>query len=675
MPLVQPPYRQRGGKAAIGGLRLNDDRNSAPEARPSIASRVVLGAILLVAALLRGWNLGAGGVLVPYYFAGVRSMLQSWHNLLFNAFDPSGFVSLDKPPVAFWLQTASAKIFGFNSASVLLPQVLEGIAAAALLYWLVRRRFGVAAGLLAALFLALDPISVAVDRSNNTESCLVLVLLLSAWALLRAIETGRLLPLLTAAALVGIGFNVKMLVAFGVVPAFALVYLCNAVVTPWQRAGRLAAACLVLAPVALSWSLVYELTPPDDRPFVDSTQDNSMLELAVGHNFVQRFVRRAGFREAAAPASGTAPDRAAAALPGRDYVPAGPLRLTAPPLAAQIGWLLPLALIGGIAAWRCWSGPARRDIALWALWALAYGAVFSAAAGLFHSYYLVVMAPGLCALAGIGAVALWQLYRGGTRARFLLPAAILATGLWQAYVAEFFVAGSVEIGRDWLIPGLLAITAALTSVAVAVWRHEKMAFAVALASLATSLVLPAAWSVGTSAAEFHAGFPAARPPFETRAAQGGRRRWAQLAGGIDGDPKLIAFLGQSGDSGGYLVVATNARQAAPIIIATGEPVMALGGFSGRDPILSVDEFARLVAEKQVRFALVGDGSRGIRRIFGEDGQKALTDWIRENGHEVDPALWRGVAAKEDPGPADGRPQRPAENVGIQLYDLRPAAGG
>ena len=151
--------------------------------RSRLTPRLALAAILIAAALLRGWSLDDGGVLIPYYFAGVRSMLQSWHNFFFHAFDPAGFVSLDKPPVAFWLQTASAKLFGFGRAAVLLPQVIEGVAAVALLYWLVRRRFGVASGLLAALFLALTPVSVAVDRSNNTESCLVLVLLLAAWAI------------------------------------------------------------------------------------------------------------------------------------------------------------------------------------------------------------------------------------------------------------------------------------------------------------------------------------------------------------------------------------------------------------------------------------------------------------------------------------------------------------
>jgi 4-amino-4-deoxy-L-arabinose transferase-like glycosyltransferase len=260
-------------------------------AEARVLTCAALGAILLGAALLRGWNLADGGVLVPYYFAGVRSALQSWHNLFFNAFDPAGFLSVDKPPVAFWLQTASAALFGFGGVAVLLPQVVEGIASVGLLYWLVRRRFGVAAGLMAALFLALSPVDVAVDRSNNTESCLILVLLLAAWAMIRAIETGKIAPLLLAAALVGIGFNVKMLVAFGVLPAFTLVYLLGAPSTIGRRVGRLALAGLVLVPVALSWTLAYDLTPPEDRPYVDSTDDNSMLELVVGQ---RRWRRRMG---------------------------------------------------------------------------------------------------------------------------------------------------------------------------------------------------------------------------------------------------------------------------------------------------------------------------------------------------------------------------------------------
>jgi 4-amino-4-deoxy-L-arabinose transferase-like glycosyltransferase len=148
---------------------LNQDHDSSQHLR-----RLVLGSILVLAAALRCWRLDAAGFIVPYYFAGVRSMMGSWRNFFYNAFDPTGFVSLDKPPVAFWLQTASAKLLGFGTVSVLLPQVLAGLASIFVLYALVRRRFGTSAGLLAALFLALNPISVAVDRSNSTESWLVL---------------------------------------------------------------------------------------------------------------------------------------------------------------------------------------------------------------------------------------------------------------------------------------------------------------------------------------------------------------------------------------------------------------------------------------------------------------------------------------------------------------------
>ena len=212
--------------------------------------------IVALALALRGWRLGASGFITPYYMAGVRSMMVSWHNFFFNAFDPTGFVSLDKPPLAFWAQTLSAQFFGFGPFSVLLPQALEGSASILVLYHLVQRVFGAGAGLLAALFLALTPIAVAVDRSNNTDTGLVLTLLLAAWALTRAVETGRRHFLLLSAMLVGIGFNVKMLVAFGVLPVFILLYFASAQIPLGRRIGHLAAAGIVLAVVSLLWTAV-----------------------------------------------------------------------------------------------------------------------------------------------------------------------------------------------------------------------------------------------------------------------------------------------------------------------------------------------------------------------------------------------------------------------------------
>jgi 4-amino-4-deoxy-L-arabinose transferase-like glycosyltransferase len=233
--------------------------------------QIARAAVLLLAAALRLGRLNQNGYDNEYYAAAVRSMASGWHAFLYNAFDPTGFVSVDKPPVALWLQALAVKLFGFHGLTVLLPQVAEGVAAVALLDYLVRRRLGARAGVLAGLFLAAMPVSVATDRSNNTESCLVLVLLLAAWALLAAAERGSRWLLLLSAVLISLGFNVKMLAAFVVLPAFALVYLLGEPARWRRRIGDLALAGLVLVKRSLSWAVVYDLTPPDRRPFAGST--------------------------------------------------------------------------------------------------------------------------------------------------------------------------------------------------------------------------------------------------------------------------------------------------------------------------------------------------------------------------------------------------------------------
>jgi len=196
---------------------------SVPTAR--VWHRIALAGILLLALFYSFFRLEQEGYGNLYYAAAVKSMLTSWHNFFFVSFDPGGFVTVDKPPLGLWVQAVSAALFGFNGLSLLLPQALAGVVSVALLYHLVRRTFGPTAGLLAALVLALTPISVAANRNNTMDSQLVLVLLLAAWAVLRATETGRLRWLLACAVLVGLGFNIKMLQAYLVLPAFYLLYL------------------------------------------------------------------------------------------------------------------------------------------------------------------------------------------------------------------------------------------------------------------------------------------------------------------------------------------------------------------------------------------------------------------------------------------------------------------
>src|SRR5215472_265543 len=475
-----------------------------------MSASLARAAILILAAALRLWRLDQNGFDDEYYAAAVRSMAAGWHAFLYNAFDPAGFVSVDKPPVALWIQALAVGLFGFHGITVLLPQVVEGVAAVALLDHLVRRRFGTGAGLLAALFLAVTPVSVATDRSNNTESCLVLVLLLAAWALLAAAERGSRWLLCLAASLIGLGFNVKMLAAFVVLPAFALVYVLGAPLSWPRRIGDLTVAGAVLVIVSLSWVLAFDLTPAERRPFAGSTQHNSMAELAVGHNGLGRFVRlsRPSVATAGVTALPVTPTERPSGRFARLFVhaPVGLLRLADGQLAAQVGWLLPLALLGaaaGLCATRRMPlTAARASPLLWSAWALTYAVVFSFAGGIFHYYYLVLLAPPLAALAAIGLRVAWTAER-----RWLalaVPGALL-TVAWQLYVEGSTIGLALPPGdwRRWLAPTLavggLAAAGGLLFLAMAPQSRVRrvMMPACVAAALLAPLVTPSAWALSS----------------------------------------------------------------------------------------------------------------------------------------------------------------------------------
>jgi 4-amino-4-deoxy-L-arabinose transferase-like glycosyltransferase len=594
-------------------------------------------------------------------------MLESWHNLFFNAFDPGGFVSLDKPPVAIWLQAASAKLLGFSGIAVLLPQVIEGLVAIVVVHLLVRRAFGDLAGLLAALFLAVTPISVAIDRSNNTDSCLILVLLLALWAFTKALEgEQRGGPLFLAMALIGLAFNVKMGAALVLVPALAAIYLLLARAQPLpRRIVRLGIGGIVLTGVALSWAAICDLVPAASRPYAGSTAHNSMLELALVHNGLHRFTR---------PAPGTADEPVAAAptadgsarQPLWDDSASGILRLVRPQHAAQVSWLLPLALAGlllGLARHRRGElSPAQTtSLALWGGWLASYWLVLSYAGGVVHTYYVAALGPPLAALAGIGVAELWR----SSRAR-LLPAALAVTIAWMAYVA----AGSVEwqaapSWAAWLRAGALLTAAAACLMLVRPgWAGAHAPHAALATALTALLALPLAWALSVVLVRPNVAAPVAdlaalmRP--DARDVDAARMRRAQLR-----RDALVSFLRPRQGNERFILAVPNALQAAPLIIATGQPVMAMGGYLGRDQILTPASLASRIARGEVRFILTG----GISLVPADARLQALTRWVHANGIPVDRSLWLS---------RDGTPARLPSAQGpyviepAALYDMRRA---
>ena len=642
----------------------------------ALARVAALAGILAVGATLRLWGLDRNGYGTEYYTAGVRSMLDNLHNFIFNAFDPAGFVSLDKPPVAFWIQVASAKLLGFDGLSVLLPQVLEGVAAIGVLYHLVGRRFGTVAGLLAALFLALTPISVAVDRSSNTESCLILVLLLAAWALVVATERASLRLLVLSMALVGVAFNVKMLAAFVVLPGFALSYLVGAAM-PWpRRLAHLTVGGIALAAVSLTWVVAYDLTPPEDRPFAGSTRGNSMTELAFQQYGVERLMGRESAIERLRTAAPSEPSWYAARR-----VPPGALRLLDPRLAGQVAWLLPLALAAIVAWWWMPRQVALPALALWGGWLGACAGVFSGANGIFHSYYVVLLAPPLAALAAIGLAALWSCRQ---RSAWLLPAFLALTVAWQAWLQAAYLGLSDEPGsgarllafwarlprdwRAWLFVSLLGV-GSMTAVALSGARsafRSRRALAVVGVALAALLATPTIWALSVVVGRNDVWFPVADPTLLTSDDSAVRRERRTAAS--PNSRRLAEFIAANHASEHYALATLNAIQAAPLIILTGAPVIALGGYNGTDPIVTPAQVARLVEAGQLRFALLPAQRRGRTRAGGS--AQALAEWIHGNGTLVDPALWQ--AAEDAPTIASDRGV-----TGMtwgELYDLRPTTG-
>ncbi|MDP4087186.1 MAG: glycosyltransferase family 39 protein, partial [Bacillota bacterium] len=440
-----------------------------------------LAAILFLSVILNFYKLGQEGIGNTYYSAAVKSMLESWHNFFFNSFDPKGFITIDKPPVGFWFQTLSAYIFGFKGWSLFLPQALAGVLAVALLYHLVSRVFGRGAGLLAALFLALTPIVVAADRTNEVDSMLMFVTLIATWALSKAIEKHHLRWLVLSFFIVGIGFNIKMMEAFLVLPAFYLFYLLTPHITWTKKLVNLLIASIVLMVVSLSWSMFVDSVPAKERPYVGSTQNNSEVTLAVGYNGInrlvgqqrgqhgnfhmglqqgQRFGNGNGLRGTHRYGGNNGSSSMGMSMNNsnrpseRNYSRnvgnfsagfgqtgnPGIFRLfTTPELDGQLSWLLPGAFISVIVLlwgtrFRTHLDRKRQTVVLWTVWVLTMFVFFSIAKR-FSSYYMVMLAPGIAALSGAGFKQMWQQWCAkDNKGSLFLPLALVCTVLFQISV-------------------------------------------------------------------------------------------------------------------------------------------------------------------------------------------------------------------------------------------------
>jgi len=657
-PVAAPATPVTSTPGARWGARLR----GRARALASRAPYPELAAVMSLAAILNLWALARNGWANQFYAAAVKSMSGSWHDFLFASLDKGGVMTVDKPPLALWVQALSVRVFGFHSLSILVPQALMGVASVALVYDLVRRRFGRLGGFVAGLALALTPIAVAISRHNNPDSLLVLCCVAALWFTVRALEDPRTRWLVAAGVCVGLGFETKMLVALVVVPGIVAAWLW---VAPAAR-GRLHALRQLLAGggamllVGGAWPLLVELTPAADRPWISGTSDNRILSLIFEYNGLGRVDGQTG------GPGGLGGGTVFGGTPG-------PLRLLNSALGGQAGWLLGFALVSGVAvlvASRLRRSDARSG------WLLALGGafvttavLFSSASGIFHPYYVSLLAPFAAVLVGAGAA---QLSDGGFGARVLAPLAVVL-----GVIVELVVRADYLGQLTWL-PPVLIVVGALAVLALAAFSSRTVRLAALGAALAALLAAPSVWAFDTlghaTSGTFPAGGPASvasggpgggfggaggrggfagpsgqrgpaagggfagpgaggAPPqlFGSGSAQAGgppggtlgagARGFGGGAGGAIGAPiggsvtsSVLAYVKSHG--GGTIAVASQSN-AASAILEQGANVAGIGGFSGRESDVSVSWLAQEVRSGKIRWVLDeqstgGAGAGGAR---------------------------------------------------------------
>jgi 4-amino-4-deoxy-L-arabinose transferase-like glycosyltransferase len=678
----------RPGDAGPGRMkRLVRGRPTDPAwVRPS------LFALLIGTAFLYIWGLGASGWANSFYSAAVQAGSKSWKAFFFGSSDAANFITVDKPPASLWVMEISARIFGVNAWSILVPQALEGVATVAVLYATVRRWFTPAAGLLAGAILALTPVAVLMFRFNNPDALLVLLLTIAAYAVTRALEAASTRWLVLAGSLVGLGFLAKMMQAFFVVPAFGLVYLLAAPTPVRRRIWQLLLAGVAMFVAAAWWVVAVTLTPASARPYIGGSQHNSILELIFGYN---GFGRLTG-NETGSVTGGGAGTGGGGTGGGSMWGPTGITRLFGSEMGTQISWLIPAALVALLGA--LWlsrregrTSKLRAATVLWGTTLIVSGLILSLSKGIIHPYYTVALAPAIGALVGIGGTELWR-HRAHWASRVFLSAAIAVTTWWANVLL-----GRTPTFESWLRPTILVvgIAAAITVLAIG---HVKRGIAVAIAagSVLTAIGAPVAFALDTASTPHTGSIPTAGPssaqggpggfgggfgggrgggqPGAARGTTGGQGTGGfgtppsntgatgttggitpptgttgttgptgtagrtgtggfgggrgQGGGGLLGSSTpsaaLTAALKANASSYTWVAAAIGSNDASGYQLATGDPVMAIGGFNGSDPAPTLAQFEKLVTEGKIHYFI--SGSVGTPN-GGSNASSEISSWV------------------------------------------------
>ncbi len=659
---AQPGAAQPVGRpASLGRVqRLLRGRPDDPAwARPALFG------LLVVTALLYLVDLGRNGWANEFYSAAVQAGTKSWKAFLFGSLDSSNFITVDKPAAFLWPMELSARIFGLNAWSLLVPQAIEGVATVGALYATVRRWFGPPAALIAGAVTALTPVATLMFRFDNPDAALVLLITLGAYATTRAIESGRTRWLAAAGAFLGLAFLCKQLAAFTVLPGFALAYLWTGPPKVGKRVWQLLVGGAAVIVAAGWWVAIVTLTPAADRPYAGGSTDNSFLSLTFGYNGFGRLTgNESGFGGGGAiggeisrelgrslRSAGRGIQGPGGGFGGMFGGTTGVTRLFTAQFGSQITWLLPAALLAIVALlWLSLRAPrtdrTRGAVFVWGGWLLVTGLIFSYMSGIIHPYYTIALAPAIGALVGIGSVELWRIRHTW------FGCAALAAGLVITVIWTWVLLDRTPSWLPWL--RIVVLVAGIAAAGIILvrrttgWNYTLLAAAPVALALIAGLSAPVAYSIDTAATTHTGAIPSAGPtvagffggpggqvpggdfPGGASGRSGGTE--GGLPAGFGGQTSISAAVSNMLETGasGYKWAAatlTSTSAASLELGSNGVPVMAIGGFLGSDPAPTLAEFEKLVSNHKIHYFVsggFGGGGGGFGGPGGAPGQSDAT---------------------------------------------------
>jgi 4-amino-4-deoxy-L-arabinose transferase-like glycosyltransferase len=625
VPPTHPTTPVQAGPAAPTTPRRIQRLWRGPAGDPAWARPALLG-LLLATALFYFANLTANGYANSFYSAAVQAGSASWKAFFFGSSDAGNSITVDKPPASLWVMALSVRVLGLSSFSILMPEVLMGVATVGVVYATVKRNFGAGAGLVGGLVMALTPVAVLMFRFNNPDALLVLLMALGAWATMKSIEQGSARWFAIVGVFIGLGFLTKALQVLLVVPAFGLAYLLFANTTLRRRiTGALIGAAAMLLSAAW-WVAIVELVPASLRPYIGGSQDNSFLSVTFGYNGLGRI-------------SG---NETGSVGGGNGWGATGLGRMFSSAIGGQISWLIPSALIllavGLFLRGRAPRTDARRAAyVVWGGWLLVTMVTFSLMAGIFHEYYTVALAPAIAALVGMGAGEAWE-HRHRSIGSITLAAATAAAATWS------FILLSRADWQGWLRITVLALGLASALLLLAITQlHRRFVPVVIAGALVSALAGPAAYSVqtvstahtgsivtaGPAVAGARGGMPGGGPGGLGAPPQGaiggpqggtGTAGGTRTAGGLGGlgglldastpNTEVVSALSADASSYRWVAAAIGSQNAAGLQLGSGLPVMAIGGFNGSDPSPTLAQFQQYVADGQIHYFAAGGGATG-----------------------------------------------------------------